>query len=154
MRGTGGVGHPRGADLKERITMNDLSKTAAENIDAATMDREEMVTYPTEAFLSPEYLQDEKKRLWPKIWQMVERETDLPNPGDWMTYNVADESIIVLRKEDGTLRAFHNVCPHRGRQLISVPDMLPKKVHDVRGSNRKSFVCGFHGWTYDLEGQN
>jgi hypothetical protein len=129
----------RGLDGENVV--NELSKIAAENIDAATMDREEMVTYPTEAFLSREYLQDEKKLLWPKIWQMVERETDLPNPGDWMTYDVAEESIIVLRKDDGTLRAFHNVCPHRGRQLVSVPDLLPNKVHDVRGNNRKNFIC-------------
>jgi phenylpropionate dioxygenase-like ring-hydroxylating dioxygenase large terminal subunit len=60
----------------------------------------------------------------------------------------------VLRKADGTLKAFHNVCPHRGRQLISVPDMLPGKIHSVRGSNRKKFVCGFHGWSYDADGNN
>ena len=134
--------------------MNELSKIAAENIGAETMDREEMVTYPTEAFLSKEYLAEEKVKLWPKIWQMVERETDLPEPGDWMTYDVADESIIVLRKQDGSLKAFHNVCPHRGRQLVSVPDMLPGKVHSVRGNNRKNFICGFHGWTFDLDGNN
>lgn len=134
--------------------MNEMSKVEAENITAEDMADERPVTYGTEAFFSPEYLEDEKKRLWPKIWQMVERETDLPNAGDWMTYNVADESIIVLRKDDGTLKAFHNVCPHRGRQLVSVPDMLPGKVHDARGNNRKNFICGFHGWTYDLDGNN
>jgi phenylpropionate dioxygenase-like ring-hydroxylating dioxygenase large terminal subunit len=134
--------------------VNELSKIEAENITAEVMDREDLVTYPLEAFLSKEYLEAEKKLLWPKIWQMVERETDLPDPGDWMTYNVADESIIVLRKDDGTLKAFHNVCPHRGRQIISVPDMLPGKVHSVRGNNRKNFICGFHGWTYDLDGNN
>lgn len=121
---------------------------------AADMDAEVLATYPTEAFLSKDYLAAEKKLLWPRVWQMVERETDLPNPGDWMTYDVADESIIILRKDDGSLKAFHNVCPHRGRQLVSVPAMLPGKVHSVRGSNRKSFVCGFHGWTFDLDGQN
>ena len=134
--------------------MNELSKVTSENISSDVMDRELMVTYPTEAFLSKEYLEAEKKLLWPKIWQMVERETDLPNPGDWMTYDVAEESIVVLRKDDGSLKAFHNVCPHRGRQLVSVPDMLPGKVHDVRGNNRRNFVCGFHGWTFDLEGNN
>lgn len=121
---------------------------------AADMDAEVLATYPTEAFLSQDYLQTEKTMLWPRVWQMVERESDLPEPGDWLTYDVADESIIVLRKDDGTLRAFHNVCPHRGRQLVSVPDMLPGKVHDVRGSNRRSFICGFHGWTFDLDGRN
>ncbi|MET1756777.1 aromatic ring-hydroxylating dioxygenase subunit alpha [Novosphingobium sp. RD2P27] len=134
--------------------MNKPETFAPANITAQDMDQERLVTYPTEAFLSKEYLEAEKRLLWPRIWQMVERETDLPNPGDWMTYNVADESVVVLRKEDGTLKAFHNVCPHRGRQLVSVPDMLPNRVHDVRGSNRKNFICGFHGWTFDLEGEN
>jgi len=134
--------------------MNKPEKFAPANITAQDMDEERLVTYPTDAFLSKEYLEAEKRLLWPKVWQMVERESDLPNPGDWMTYNVADESIIVLRKDDGSLKAFHNVCPHRGRQLVSVPDMLPNKVHDVRGNNRRNFVCGFHGWTFDLDGEN
>ena len=130
--------------------MNEMSKVAPQNISAEDMDREKLVTYPVDAFLSREYYEAEKQRLWPKIWQMVERETDLPDPGDWLTYNVADESIIVLRKDDGTLKAFHNVCPHRGRQLVSVPE----GVHSVRGNMRKNFVCAFHGWTYDLDGNN
>jgi phenylpropionate dioxygenase-like ring-hydroxylating dioxygenase large terminal subunit len=121
---------------------------------AQDMDEERLATYPTTAFLSQDYLAAEKRLLWPKVWQMVERESDLPNPGDWMTYDVADESIIVLRRDDGSLKAFHNVCPHRGRQLVSVPDMLPGKVHDVRGNNRRNFICGFHGWTFDLDGRN
>ncbi|WP_226631853.1 aromatic ring-hydroxylating oxygenase subunit alpha [Novosphingobium profundi] len=127
---------------------------ATGNITAEDMDAERRVTYPTEAFFSRSYLEDEKKHLWPKVWQMVERESDLPNPGDWLTYNVADESVIVLRKGDGSLKAFHNVCPHRGRQLVSVSDMLPGKVHDVRGSDRRSFTCGFHGWSFDTDGAN
>lgn len=130
-----------------------MSRTSSRdfaNISARDMDEERLVTYPTDAFLSREYLEAEKKLLWPKVWQVVERETDLPNPGDWLTYNVADESIIVLRKQDGSLKAFHNVCPHRGRQLISTPD----GVHSVRGSGRKKFVCGFHGWIYDEDGKN
>jgi len=141
--------------------MNKPESFKPENITAKDMDEEKLVTYPTEAFLSKEYLEAEKELLWPRVWQMVERVEDLPNPGDWMTYDVADQSIIVLRKDDGTFKAFHNVCPHRGRQLVSVPDMLPgptstttERVHDVRGSNRKNFICGFHGWTYDLDGAN
>ncbi|MCB2076414.1 MAG: aromatic ring-hydroxylating dioxygenase subunit alpha [Novosphingobium sp.] len=118
------------------------------------MDEEKLVTYPTEAFLSKEYLEAEKRLLWPKVWQMVERVEDLPNPGDWMTYNVAEESVVVIRMDDGSFKAFHNVCPHRGRQLVSTPDMMPGKVHDVRGNKRKNFICGFHGWTFDLEGNN
>jgi phenylpropionate dioxygenase-like ring-hydroxylating dioxygenase large terminal subunit len=129
--------------------MNEMSKIGPENI-TAEQDKEVFVTYGTEAYLSPEYLQAEKKLLWPKVWQMVERETDLPDAGDWLTYNVADESIIVVKREDGGYKAFHNVCPHRGRQLVNVPD----GVHSVRGNARQNFVCGFHGWTYDLDGKN
>lgn len=124
--------------------------TRSSNITPEDMDAERRVTYPVDAFISREYLEAEKTKLWPRIWQMVERETDLPEAGDWLTYNVADESIIVLRKGDGSLKAFHNVCPHRGRQLVSVPD----GVHSVRGNARKNFICGFHGWTFDLDGNN
>ena len=118
------------------------------------MNAEVLATYGTEAFLSRDYLEDEKTKLWPKVWQMVERLEDFPDVGDWITYNVADESIIVMRVAERDVpeafRAFHNVCPHRGRQLVSVPD----GVHDVRGKGRKNFICGFHGWTFDTEGNN
>lgn len=112
-------------------------------------DLEYAVTYPVEAFLSPEYLKAEKELLWPKVWQMADRVEVIPNVGDFFTYNVADDSIIVIRTAPDTIRAFHNVCAHRGRQLIDTP---PGK-HSVTG-NRKNFICGFHGWTYDLEGKN
>ncbi len=134
--------------------MNPSESLESVPLTAEDMDREVPATYPTEAFISRDYLEAEKRLLWPKVWQMVERESDLPDPGDWLTYNVADESIVVLRKEDGSLRAFHNVCPHRGRQLVAVPDHLPGKVHSVRGSRRKGFVCAFHGWTFDADGAN
>lgn len=134
--------------------MNKPEKFEQNRLTAEDMDNEVASTYSVEGFQSREYLEAEKRLLWPKIWQMVERESDLPNAGDWLTYDVADESIIVLRKDDGSFKAFHNVCPHRGRQLVSVPDMLPGKVHSVRGNNRKSFICGFHGWTFDLDGNN
>lgn len=125
-----------------------------EVITAADMDAEVLATYPLDAFLSREYLAAENKLLWPKVWQMVERLEDFPDVGDWITYNVAEESVIVMRVAEGTsaeaFKAFHNVCPHRGRQLVSVPD----GVHSVRGSKRKNFICAFHGWTYDLDGNN
>ena len=144
--------------------MNKPENFAAANITATDMDAEKLVTYGTEAFLSREYLEAEKSLLWPRVWQMDERIEDLPNVGDWLTYDVAEESVVVIRiatEGPDQYRAFHNVCPHRGRQLVSVPDMVPhalsvsqEKVHDVRGNNRKNFICGFHGWTFDLDGTN
>jgi phenylpropionate dioxygenase-like ring-hydroxylating dioxygenase large terminal subunit len=112
-------------------------------------DLEHAVTYGTEPFLSVDYLRDEKRKLWPKTWQMAERVEDIPSVGDFFTYNVADESVIVIRTAPDEIKAFHNVCPHRGRQLVDVPP----GVHSVRG-NKRRFVCGFHGWMYDAEGRN
>ena len=112
-------------------------------------DLEEAVTYHTEAFLSPEYAKAEDEKLWSKVWQMAGRVEDIPDVGDFFTYNILNESIIIIRIAPNELKAFYNVCPHRGRQLVSVPD----NVNSVRGK-KKNFVCGFHGWTYDLKGEN
>jgi len=118
-------------------------------VELSDEDLAEPLTYPVEAFVSREYAEAEKDLLWPKVWQMAGRLEDIPEVGDFFTYNVADESIIVIRSSEDTIRAFYNVCPHRGRQLISIPE----KVNSVRG-NRNKFICGFHGWNYNLEGEN
>ncbi len=109
----------------------------------------EPLTYPVEAFVSRKYAEQEKELLWPKVWNMAAREEDIPEVGDFITYNIADDSIVIIRVDNNELRAFHNVCPHRGRQLVNTPD----DVNCVTGK-KKNFVCGFHGWTYDLEGNN
>ena len=124
-----------------------MSNPASVNI--GVEDLSEPLTYGVEAFLSPEYAAAEKDRLWPKVWQIVERVEDFKAVGDFVTYNICDESIIVIKTGETSFNAFYNVCPHRGRQLIDTPD----DVHSVRG-NRRNFICGFHGWTYDTEGKN
>lgn len=119
------------------------------HINITAEDLAEPLTYPVEAFLSPEYAKAERELLWPKVWQMAGRLEDIPEVGNYFTYNILDESIIVVRTAPDTLNAFYNVCPHRGRQLVNTPD----NVNGVRGKKQR-FVCGFHGWTYDLEGKN
>lgn len=112
-------------------------------------DLAEPLTYPVEAFISPEYAQAEKDKLWPKIWQMAARLEDIPNVGDFITYNICDDSFVIMRSDEDTIRAFYNVCPHRGRQLVNTPD----DVNCVKG-RKKNFVCGFHGWTFNRDGEN
>lgn len=112
-------------------------------------DLDKPLTYPVTSFLSADYTQAEKEKLWPHVWQVAERVEDFKNIGDFITYNIGDDSIIIVKTGADQFKAFHNVCPHRGRQLIDTPD----DVHSVRG-NRRNFICGFHGWTYDLDGQN
>ena len=97
---------------------------AGDPITAADMDAEVLATYGTEAFLSPDYLAQEKTHLWPKVWQMVERLEDFPDIGDWMTYGVADESIIIVRVAEGegagAFTAFHNLSSPSVTRAISV----------------------------------
>ena len=96
---------------------------------------------PAAPYISPDYVRLEKERLWPRIWQMACREEEIPNPGDYYTYEIADESITVLRRESGDLAAYYNVCPHRGRRL-------------TEGCGRMGrFHCKFHGWQWSLDGK-
>jgi nitrite reductase/ring-hydroxylating ferredoxin subunit len=68
--------------------------------------------------------------------------------GDYLTYDILDDSIIITRTAPDAFRAYYNVCSHRGRRLIETP----KGAKRARGKG-KHFVCGFHGWTYNLQGQ-
>jgi phenylpropionate dioxygenase-like ring-hydroxylating dioxygenase large terminal subunit len=96
---------------------------------------------PKECYVSREFLELENKYLWPRVWQMACREEELVSPGQYVTYEVANETIVILRGEDRRIRAFHNVCPHRGRRLTS-------------GCGHASqLVCRFHGWRFSLSGK-
>lgn len=84
----------------------------------------------------------EEERLWPYVWQIACRLEEIPNVGDFVTYEVVDDSIIVVRSSETEVKAFHNVCPHRGRQL-------------TEGCGKaRMFKCRFHGWEFDLDGKN
>jgi len=112
-------------------------------------DLEEPVTYPVEAFVSPEYARAEADRLWSKVWQVAGRLEEIPKPGDYITYEIGEDSILIVRTAATAIKAYHNVCPHRGRRLIDTPPGENRAC-----GNKKAFVCGFHGWTYNLDGKN
>jgi phenylpropionate dioxygenase-like ring-hydroxylating dioxygenase large terminal subunit len=95
---------------------------------------------PALHFISRDFLALENERLWPRVWQLACREEELAGVGTFVTYDIADESITLLRAEDGAIRAFYNVCQHRGRRL-------------TQGCGKmKLFRCGFHGWQWNLDG--
>lgn len=96
---------------------------------------------PADSYISSEYVRLEKERLWPRVWQMACREEEIPAPGDYYTYEIADESITVVRKADGSLAAYFNVCPHRGRRLTAGCGRMGK------------FHCKYHGWQWTLDGE-
>ncbi|WP_106400928.1 aromatic ring-hydroxylating oxygenase subunit alpha [Actinocorallia populi] len=106
------------------------------------------LTIGVEAYISEEYARAERDRLWRKVWQQVGRVEEIPEVGDFLTYEILDDSLIIVRTAPEEIRAYYNVCSHRGRRLVDTPP----GARDGRGSGRQ-FVCGFHGWRYNLEGQ-
>lgn len=97
---------------------------------------------PIDRYISPEIAKLERERLWPKTWLMAGRVEQLESVGDFVTFDIATESIIIVRSASDTLRAFYNVCQHRGRRLKS-----------GCGNTGKSIFCPFHGWKWSIEGK-
>lgn len=95
---------------------------------------------PRAPYISKEFLQGEKDRLWPKVWLPACRESEVAEKGQYVTFKMADDLILVVRGEDGVLRAFFNVCQHRGKQLAT-------------GAGKASkFTCRYHGWSWNTDG--
>lgn len=122
----------------------------------------EPLTYPVEAYVSRAYAEAEAERLWSKVWQQAGRVEEIPEVGNYITYNIAHDSILIVRRAAGdgpdAIKAYHNVCPHRGRRLVGNntgggPDVLPqsKGTHSACG-RQASFVCNYHAWTFNLDG--
>jgi phenylpropionate dioxygenase-like ring-hydroxylating dioxygenase large terminal subunit len=98
---------------------------------------------PKERYFDPDFYQMEVELLWPRVWQMACRLEEIPQPRDFVEYEILDQSIIVLRTDDMGVRAFQNACRHRG-----------VKVVEGRGTCESGFTCPFHGWCYGLDGTN
>lgn len=94
-----------------------------------------------ERYISADYMAREHERVWNKNWLFAGLLSDLQEPGDYIVLNVARESIIVSRTQNGELAANYNVCQHRGARVL---------VNDI-GSLEK-FVCPYHGWAYEPDG--
>jgi phenylpropionate dioxygenase-like ring-hydroxylating dioxygenase large terminal subunit len=99
---------------------------------------------PKERYYSREFFELEKEHLWPHVWQMAAREEELPNPGDYVEYEIAGKSILIIRQRDGSVRALHNACRHRATQLATGSGRLPGG----------QLVCPFHGWRWNLDGSS
>src|SRR5581483_3994024 len=86
----------------------------------------------------------EYERMWSRTWQMACRLEEIPAPGDFVEYVIGDQSVIVVRVDDATIRAYHNACRHRGTEL-------GKGTGSFAGGQ---IVCPFHGWRWNLDGTN
>jgi Rieske 2Fe-2S family protein len=93
-------------------------------------------------YRDPEITELEERRIFARTWQLVGHVGRLPNPGDYMTSTAGSQPVLVLRDEHGELRAFRNVCRHRGSRLLS-----------GSGQCGKAIRCRYHGWTYRTDGE-
>ncbi|MCB2048240.1 MAG: aromatic ring-hydroxylating dioxygenase subunit alpha [Novosphingobium sp.] len=85
----------------------------------------------------------EREKLWPKVWQVACREEEIPNIGDFVNYEIDEESFLIVRVSVDEIRAFYNVCSHRGRRLKTA----------WNGNVANGIMCRFHAWRFDLEGK-
>jgi phenylpropionate dioxygenase-like ring-hydroxylating dioxygenase large terminal subunit len=97
---------------------------------------------PQKYFVSPEIFAKEQKKIFSKEWLLVGHQSQIPNAGDYIVQDVNPESIIVIRDKDEEIRAFYNVCRHRGARL----------KEDACG-HASAIQCGYHAWTYGLDGR-
>ena len=95
---------------------------------------------PVERYTTAEFHQLEVEKVWKRVWQMACREEDIPEVGDHVTYDIVGISILVVRSAPDTIRAFRNICRHRGRVL---------KEYDGRDDELR---CAFHGFAWNLDG--
>jgi phenylpropionate dioxygenase-like ring-hydroxylating dioxygenase large terminal subunit len=99
---------------------------------------------PVEPYISPEYFQKEKEKIFKRAWINIGRvDAHIPNPGDYMVRELdfLNAPVLMVHGRDGVIRTFYNVCTHRGNSVAS-----------GSGNARSAFVCGFHGWAFGLDG--
>jgi phenylpropionate dioxygenase-like ring-hydroxylating dioxygenase large terminal subunit len=94
----------------------------------------------TERYTGDAFFRAEIEKMWPNVWQMAARDEEMPLPGDLVVYENAGRSYVLVRQEDGSVRAFHNVCLHRGRRIRS------------ESGSATMLHCPYHGFAWNLDG--
>ncbi len=120
--------------------MGDQSAFAA--LTASEHDPDADWSLPGWLYTEPEYHALEMERVIRPSWQIVCHLNEIPNAGDWRTIDYIGESVIVVRGDDGAVRAFANVCRHRAMRLV-----------EGTGGCAKKLVCPYHAWVYETDGR-
>ena len=105
-------------------------------------------TLPRASYLDAGEFQREYAAVFESGWVCVGRSDTLTEPGDYLAIRLQDQSLLVVRAENGELGAFYNVCRHRGTELVPLKDPGP-----VSGQFSRSIVCPYHAWSYHLDGR-
>jgi phenylpropionate dioxygenase-like ring-hydroxylating dioxygenase large terminal subunit len=125
-------------ELAERPTA--ITGYDTSNVLYRVMDR---LLLPAERYYDEAFFEAEKE-IWMHVWQFACHGTEIPNPGDFTEYKILDQSVMLIRQTDGTVKGFYNACRHRGTALAC-----------GTGTHRSGqVVCPFHGWRWNLDGTN
>lgn len=103
---------------------------------------DEALSLPGWVYRDPDYFRVEMARVIRPAWQIVCHQNDIPAAGDWRALELLGDSVVAMRGPDGMIRAFHNVCRHRGARLL-----------DGTGGCAKRLTCPYHAWTYAPDGR-
>jgi phenylpropionate dioxygenase-like ring-hydroxylating dioxygenase large terminal subunit len=95
---------------------------------------------PASRYYSREFAELEREKLWSRVWQFACWAQDIPNPGDIYVYRILGQSVLIVRQQDGSLKAFRNACLHRGRELCEAK------------TNQTQLRCPYHFFTWGLDG--
>lgn len=103
---------------------------------------ETALTLPSRYYYDQGVFEREAESIFYPSWHCVCHDSEVPNAGDFVKFDLLDQSILVIRGDDGAVRAFYNVCQHRGTQLIQ----------DRRGQFKRLITCPYHAWSYQFDG--
>lgn len=98
---------------------------------------------PAKRYYDEEFFKLEQELLWPHVWQMACRLEQITEIGDYVEYRIFDKSVLIVRTNSG-VKAFHNACRHRGVEL----------ANGHGNCKKQGFVCPFHGWRFNIDGEN
>src|SRR5581483_10906455 len=129
-----------------------MSPTLIESVKQRASDERERKAYPegfpelppvpAARYCDPEFAALENEGVFARSWLMVAHLDELPNPGDFRLVEQIPQPVVLLRGDDGAVRAFYNTCQHRGAALVD----------EVAGHAGRRLTCPYHSWVYDLEG--
>ncbi len=98
-------------------------------------------TLPAWTYTSDAFLELEKRYLFLNNWQLICHSSNIPNSGDFFTFNFFNERLVAIRNEEGEINVFHNICSHRATKLLEEDGNCGKRIR-----------CPYHAWSYDLSG--
>ena len=158
--GYGGELASAGAEFRDDIAYAHAAGQAASAAPAVVGNWREGTTIPAEYYVDEKYYGLDEQFLADNMWFMVDHVSRIPKPGDYFVFEYGrGDSVVVLRDTTGEVKAFHNVCRHRGSRLCRHDEDAPprdKRLSVMQlGStgNTPVFRCPYHAWTYDLAGK-